>query len=160
MNNEDLAKVANKPSKTLLGLFLALIAFVIIWYLSTPLVTFSYYIIKGTPLMEYSVFDLVKAIVFLLIIVALAIALLVLLRKEKLDRLLEVFTIITGISAIVSSIVILIQTDLVSNLFIKWLGQDLWFNNITFSFYILSFVAFWVGAIGSIFLNIRNRIIK
>ena len=141
----------NNPSFTLKAIFWALVVVftLIVGYITIPILS------------RYMGFDfiIVSGIIFFL----LGIALIFLTIREKIDRLLKKFLILTGASAIGIPIGVILH-NLFYALFIVWFGADFWertgLGDEPF-FFILALIvcpiAFLVGVIGSIVLFIKKK---
>jgi len=104
-------------------------------------------------------FIIVSGIIFFL----LGIALIFLSVKEKMDKLLKKFLILTGASAIGIPIGVILH-NLFDALFIVWFGADFWertgLGDEPFFFIlalIVCLIAFLVGVIGSIVMFIKKK---
>ena len=140
-------KEINNPSFILKTIFCSLVI------VFTFIIVFRRYKFVFSYLMPISV----------IVVFSLGIALMFLSVKERMDRLLKKFLILTGASAVGFFVSIFLH-NIIYGLFIKWFGASFWerigIGDEPFFFILATIIcpiAFLVGVIGSIVIFIRKE---
>ena len=105
-------------------------------------------------------------LIFILIVVLLAVALIILAARAKVNKILKSFLILTG-SSVMGFFLSILLHNLIYGLLIRWFGLDFWsrtrFNDEPFFFtmaVVICPIAYLVGSVGSIVFMIKSKVQK